>query len=122
MAIGMFSAAGGMDLVTGLLSPVTNLIHFPAELVPMAVIRPFSYAAALSLLTDIVKNHGPDSLLALTGATLYGCSETTFYVIAVYFGSVNIRRTRHAIPAGLVADVVGPIASVIICRAVFGGP
>jgi spore maturation protein SpmA/spore maturation protein SpmB len=120
MAIGMFSAAGGMAMVTWVLHPVTDLLHFPAELVPMAVIRPFSYAAALGLLTDIVKDHGADSMLALTGATLYGCSETTFYVIAVYFGSVNIRRTRHAIPAGLVADVVGPIASVIICRAVFG--
>ena len=107
-------------MMTSMLKPVTDLIHFPAELVPIALIRPFSYAAAYGLLTEVVKNSGPDSLLALTGATLYGCSETTFYVIAVYFGSVNIRRTRHAIPAGLVADAVGPIASVLICRAVLG--
>ncbi len=119
-AVGMFSAAGGMDLITWILSPVTNLLHFPPELVPLAVIRPFSPAASLGLLADLIKNHGPDSLIALTAGTLYGCSETTFYVIAVYFGSVGIRKTRHAIPAGLVADVVGPIASVIICRAVFG--
>ncbi|MCE0499182.1 MAG: spore maturation protein, partial [Methylacidiphilales bacterium] len=121
VAVGMFLASGGMDIVTSVLKPLTDLIHFPAELVPMALIRPFTSGAALGLLTDLVKNHGPDSLLALTGATLYGCSETTFYVIAVYFGSVNIRRTRHAIPAGLVADALGPIASVLICRAVFGG-
>jgi spore maturation protein B len=108
-------------MVTRLLKPLTDFLHFPAELVPIAVIRPFTSTAALALLTEVVKNSGPDSLVALTGATLYGCSETTFYVIAVYFGSVNIRRTRHAIPAGLVADVVGPIASVLICRMVFGG-
>jgi spore maturation protein SpmA/spore maturation protein SpmB len=119
-AVGMFSAAGGMDLITWILSPVTNFLHFPPELVPLAVIRPFSPSASLGLLADLIKNHGADSLIALTAGTLYGCSETTFYVIAVYFGSVGIRKTRHAIPAGLVADVVGPIASVVICRAVFG--
>ena len=120
VAVGMFQAAGGMDIITALISPLTNLLHFPSQLVPLAVIRPFSSAASLGLLTDLVKNNGPDSLIALTAGTLYGCSETTFYVIAVYFGSVGIRKTRHAIPAGLVADVVGPVASVIICRAVFG--
>jgi spore maturation protein B len=104
------------------LSPVTNLLHFPAELVPIAVIRPFSYAAALALLTDLVKSptYGPDNIITLMAATFYGCSETTFYVIAVYFGSVGVRKTRHAIPAGIVADIVGPIAAVVICRAVLG--
>ena len=119
VSVGMFKAAGGMDLITWLLSPVTNFLHFPSELVPLALIRPFSGTASLALLTDLVKNTGPDSLITLTAATFYGCSETTFYVIAVYFGSVGIRKTRHAIPAGLVADIVGPIVSVLICRAVF---
>ncbi len=120
VAVGMFNAAGGMQLVTWLLSPITTPLHFPPELVPLAVIRPFSGTASLALLTELVKTNGPDSLLTLTAATFYGCSETTFYVIAVYFGSVGIRKTRHAIPAGLVADIIGPIASVIICRAVLG--
>jgi spore maturation protein SpmA/spore maturation protein SpmB len=119
VATGMFRAAGGMDLITQCVSPVTNLFHFPPELVPLAMIRPFSGSASLPLLQDLVKTYGPDSMLAMMAGTLYGCSETTFYVIAVYFGSVGIRKTRHAIPAGLVADIVGPIASVIICRAVF---
>jgi len=121
VAVEMFKQAGGLALLTSILSPITSLLHFPAELVPIALIRPFSSGAALGLLTDLVTNpaYGPDSLIALTAATFYGCSETTFYVIAVYFGSVGIKKTRHAIPAGLVADVVGPIASVIICRAVF---
>ncbi len=122
VAVGMFKAAGGLQVITAVLSPITNLLHFPAELVPIAVIRPFSYAAALSLLTELVKSpaYGPDNIITLMAATFYGCSETTFYVIAVYFGSVGVRKTRHAIPAGIVADIVGPIAAVVICRAVLG--
>jgi spore maturation protein SpmB len=122
MAVFMFKTAGGLDLFRAIISPVTNLIHFPAELVPMAVIRPFSAPAALGFLADLIKDphYGPDNLITLMGCTLYGCSETTFYVIAVYFGSVGVRKTRHAIPAGIVADIVGPIAAVIVCRAVLG--
>jgi spore maturation protein SpmA/spore maturation protein SpmB len=122
VAVGMFKAAGGMELVTWIMSPITNLLHFPSELVPIALIRPFSSTAALALLTELVKSpsYGPDNLITLMAATFYGCSETTFYVIAVYFGSVGIRKTRHAIPAGLVADTIGPIAAVVICRAVLG--
>jgi spore maturation protein SpmB len=120
VAIGMFRASGGMDLITGWLAPVTSLIHFPPQLVPLALLRPFSGSASLPLLQDLIHRFGPDSALALTAGTLYGCSETTFYVIAVYFGSVGIRKTRHSIPAGIIADIVGPVASVIICRAVFG--
>ena len=119
-AIFMFRAAGGEQLVKLALSPLTNLIGFPAQLVPLAVLRPFSGTGALALFQDLVTQNGPDAPLTLTAATMYGCSETTFYVIAVYFGSVGIRKTRHAIPAGLVADIVGPLASVAICRAVFG--
>jgi spore maturation protein SpmA/spore maturation protein SpmB len=122
VAVGMFRAAGGMHMITWALSPLTDLIHFPSELVPMALIRPFSSTAALALLTDLVKNpaYGPDNLITLMAATFYGCSETTFYVIAVYFGSVGVKKTRHAIPTGIVADTVGPIAAVLICRAVLG--
>jgi spore maturation protein SpmB len=121
VAVGMFSAAGGMDLITTILSPITNLVHFPAQLVPMAVIRPFSSAAAQGLLTDLIHNYGPDSMLALTAATFYGCSETTFYVLAVYFGSVGIHKSRHAVPTGIIADAIGPIAAFVICHAMLRG-
>ncbi len=120
VAVGMFRAAGGMITLQRVVGPITNHVGFPSELVPMAMIRPFSSAAALGLLTDLVKTNGPDNLITLMAATFYGCSETTFYVIAVYFGSVGVRKTRHAIPAGIVADIVGPIAAVLICRAVLG--
>jgi spore maturation protein SpmA len=120
VAVGMFRASGGMDLLAAALRPLTDLAHIPPELVPMALIRPFSSAAALGILGDLAHHYPPDSLAVMAAATLYGCSETTFYVIAVYFGSVGVKKTRHAIPAGIAADLVGPIASVIVCNAMFG--
>ena len=121
MAIGMFRASGGMTVLANLLRPLTDLAHIPPEVVPMALIRPFSSGAALGLLGDLAHAYPPDSLPVLIAATFYGCSETTFYVIAVYFGAVNIRKTRHAVPAGLVADILCPLASVLVCTAMFGG-
>ncbi len=118
VAIGMFKGAGGIDLLTRLLSPVLGPLHFPPDLLPLALMRPLSGSATLALLTDIVRRLGPDNIVSLMAATIYGSTETTFYVAAVYFGSVGIKQTRHAIPAGLLADAVGVIASVVICRAV----
>jgi spore maturation protein SpmA len=118
VAIGMFKGAGGIDLLTKLLSPVLTPLHFPTDLLPLALMRPLSGSGTLALLTDIVHRLGPDNIVSLTAATIYGSTETTFYVAAVYFGSVGIKQTRHAIPAGLLADLTGVIASVIICRAV----
>jgi len=119
VAVGMFRGAGGIDLVTHALRPMLDLIHFPAELLPMCLMRPLSGSGTLGMFTELVKEFGPDSLLARTAGTIFGSTETTFYVIAVYFGAVNIRRTRHAVPAGLIADAVGIVASVIVCRMLF---
>jgi len=118
VAIGMFKGAGGIDLLTKLLSPILTPLHFPTDLVPLALMRPLSGSATLALLTDVVHRFGPDNIISLMAATIYGSTETTFYVVAVYFGSVGIKQTRHAIPAGLLADLTGVIASVIICRTV----
>ncbi len=118
VAIGMFKGAGGIELLTQALSPILTPLHFPPQLVPLALMRPLSGSATLALLTEVVHNLGPDSIISLMAATIYGSTETTFYVATVYFGSVGIRQTRHAIPAGLLADLTGVIASVIICRAV----
>ena len=120
VAIGMFKGAGGIDLLSRALSPILTPLHFPTDLLPLALMRPLSGSATLALLTDIVHRLGPDNIVSLTAATIYGSTETTFYVAAVYFGAVGIKQTRHAIPAGLLADLTGVIASVIICRAVLG--
>jgi spore maturation protein SpmA len=120
VAIGMFRAAGGIEMLTRLCKPALDLVGFPTELLPMSLVRPLSGSGTLGLFTDLVKQFGPDSLIARTAGTIYGSTETTFYVIAVYFGSVNVRRTRHALPAGLIADAAGIVASIIICRMMFG--
>jgi spore maturation protein B len=116
VAIGMFKGAGGIDLLTKWLTPVLGPLHFPPDLLPLALMRPLSGSATLAILTEIVHRLGPDNIVSLTAATIYGSTETTFYVAAVYFGSVGVKQTRHAIPAGLLADLVGVIASVAICR------
>lgn len=121
VAIGMFRGAGGIDMLTDLLRPALELVHFPPELVPMSLIRSLSGSGSLAVLTDIVTQYGPDHILARMAGTIFGSTETTFYVVAVYFGSVSVQRTRHAVPAGLIADLVGVVASVVICRMVFGG-
>jgi spore maturation protein B len=105
-------------LLKGLLTPLLAPLHFPPDLVPLALMRPLSGSGTLALLTDIIHRLGPDNIVSLMAATVYGSTETTFYVAAVYFGSVGIKRTRHAILAGLLADLTGVIASVVICRAV----
>jgi spore maturation protein SpmA len=118
VAISMFKGAGGIDLLTRLLSPVLTPLQFPPDLLPLALMRPLSGSATLAILTDIIHRLGPDNIVSLMAATIYGSTETTFYVAAVYFGSVAVKQTRHAIPAGLLGDLAGIIASVIICRAV----
>ncbi len=116
LAIGVFRAAGGIELLATLTRPLLEALHFPSELLPISLMRPLSGSGSLALFSELVKQHGPDSFIARSAGTLYGSTETTFYVLAVYFGSVSIRRTRHALPAGLIADIVGVIASVVICR------
>ena len=120
VAIGMFRGGGGIDLLTRWLKPALDAVYFPTELLPLALMRSLSGSGSLGIFTDLVKTLGPDHLVTRMAATIYGSSETTFYVIAVYFGSVGVHRTRHAVPAGLIADVAGIIASIIICRLILG--
>lgn len=120
VAIGCLRGAGVIELFTQWLTPVLTAVNFPPELAPMALIRPLSGSGSLAALSDLVKTLGPDHLVTRMAATLFGSTETTFYVIAVYFGAVAVRRTRHAVWAGLAADLAGIIAAVIICRLVWG--
>lgn len=119
VAIGMLRASGFFELLFKALGPWLASIGMPPELLPLALIRPFSGSAATGVMAELIHEHGGDSFIAKAAATLMGSTETTFYVVAVYFGAVNIRRTRHAIPAGLLADLAGVIATVMICRYLF---
>lgn len=115
VAIGMFRGSGAMDLLMAAVRPLVTPTGFPPELVPLAILRSLTGSGSLAFTTDLIKTHGPDSLIARIAATLYGSSETTFYVLAVYFGAVSVRRTRHAVPAALVGDIVAAIAAVAVC-------
>jgi spore maturation protein SpmA len=119
VAIAVFRDSGALNLLQDLLKPLLNWFHFPSDLLPMVLIRPLSGSGSTAVLSDLVKQLGPDNILSYTAATIYGSAETTFYVVAVYFGSVGVTKTRHAIPAGLCADFVGVIASVLACRLLF---
>lgn len=119
VAISVFRASGALDILVGAFSPVLNLIGVPAEVLPHAVMRPLSGGAALGIATDIVKTHGPDSFIGRLVSTMQGSSDTTFYVLTLYFGSVGISRYRYSIISGLVADFTTLAASVYVCHKVF---
>ncbi len=114
VAIGMFRAAGGFTLLESALDPLLSHIGFPPQLLPIALIRPFSGAAATSLFVDVAHTYGGSSKLAHTAAIMMGSTETTLYVVMVYFAAVGITKTRHAIAAGLVADLVGIVVAVVV--------
>ena len=111
--VGMFRAAGGIEILERWLGPWTARIGMPAEALPMALLRPLSGSGALGVMTAAMEQHGPDSLIGYMVSTFQGSTETTFYVLAVYFGAVGIKRTRHALPACLLADVAGILAAVV---------
>jgi len=118
-SIAMFRASGAMGfLQEGLRRPL-SVLGFPPELVRMAVVRPLTGSGSIGILADMIKQYGPDSILVKMAATIYGSTETTFYVLAVYFGAVNIRKTRHALPAGLIADACSILLSVWVVRMFF---
>ncbi|MEA2077989.1 MAG: spore maturation protein [Candidatus Marinimicrobia bacterium] len=120
LAISVFRASGAMDILTWIISPVTSKIGMPGEVVPMALMRPLSGSGALGIMSELIKTHGPDSFTGRLSSIMMGSTETTFYILAVYFGSINVKQTRHALPAALTADLAGIIASVLVCHAVFG--
>jgi spore maturation protein B len=120
VALGMLRASGALDALAGLLAPVTSRLGLPASVLPMVIIRPFSGGAALGVVGDVLRSEGPDSYAGRLVSVMAGSTETTFYVLAVYMGSVGITRYRQALPAGLLADLAGFAASVLLVRAVFG--
>jgi spore maturation protein B len=119
VAVGMLRGAGAIDMLADWLNPVLSRIGFPVEILPLAIMRPLSGSGSLGIVTELVKVHGPDSFLGRLAASAYGSTETTFYVLAVYFGSVGVKKARHAVISGLVADITSLIAAIIICRLVF---
>ena len=119
IAIGIFRAGGAMEWLIFILKPVTSLIGLPAEALPMALMRPLSGSGSLGIMSENLAVYGPDSFIGILVSTLYGSTETTFYVLALYFGAVNIKSTRHALPVGLIADFAGILGALFIVKLLF---
>ena len=120
VAVGMFRAAGGIDALVTVLGPITGLVGLPAEVLPVALLRPLSGSGALGVASETLTAYGPDSLIGYLASTIYGSTETTFYTLAVYFGAIGVRQTRHTLPACLLADAAGILAAAAIVNLLFG--
>ena len=115
-AIAMLRASGALDALARLLAPALRALGIPPECAPLLFLRPFSGSGALAVGSELMETYGPDSAVGRTAAVMLGSTETTFYVVGVYFGAAGIRKTRHAIPAALTADLVGFIAAAAAVR------
>ena len=120
VALGMLRASGAMEGLATLLAPVTGRVGLPASVLPMVIIRPLSGGGALGVVGDVLRSDGPDSYAGRLVSVMAGSTETTFYVLAVYFGSVGISRYRQALPAGLIADLCGFAAAIVAVQLFFG--
>ncbi len=118
--IGAFRASGALEVVTRHLGALTERIALPPEVIPLMIVRPLSGGAARGVLADILKTAGPDSYTGLLASIMNGCTETTFYVLAVYCGAIGATRYRQALPAALFADLFGFAAALIVTLLVFG--
>jgi spore maturation protein B len=119
VAISIFRASGALEFLMNIMKPALDLLNIPAEIVPLAFIRPISGTAALGLTSDIIATYGPDSFIGMLAATMQGSTDTTLYVLTVYFGAVGIKKMGDALKVGLLADLVGIIASILIVTLLF---
>lgn len=120
VSIAIFRASGAMEAFISALSPLLSLVGIPSEIVPLALVRPISGTAALGMTTELIGTHGPDSFIGRLASTMQGSTDTTLYILTVYFGAVGIKRMGDALKVGLMADFIGIMASIIIVSIVFG--
>ncbi|MBE6717229.1 MAG: spore maturation protein [Ruminococcaceae bacterium] len=116
VAVTMLSSSGATDILCKLLSPLLSFLGIPEEVLPLCIIAPFSGSGSLAALEEILTVYSPDSYIGKTASVIAGASETTFYAVAVYYGSVGITKTGHTIPAALTADITSYIAAAFFCR------
>jgi spore maturation protein B len=119
VAISVFRASGAMEVLSQILQPLTSRAGVPSEVLPLAVMRPLSGSGVLGMATELMKTHGPDSLIGRIASVMQGTTDTTFFVLTVYFGSIGVKKYRYSIITGLTADITGFIASVYICNLIF---
>ena len=116
LAVGPLRSSGVIDIVIKFIDPLLQIVHFPSEIMPLAILRPISGSSSIAIATDIMKNFGVDSQIGIMAGVIMGATETTLYTIAVYSASVKIKKTRFVLLASLTADIVGILTSIVICR------
>ncbi len=119
MAVTMLNASGALDMLSSFLAPVANLLGLPSQVMPLMLIKPVSGSGATAILTQIFQNNGTESFVGRVASVMSGSTETTFYAIAVYYGAVGIKKTRHTIPAALTADLTACVISALTIRLFF---
>ncbi|WP_077326766.1 spore maturation protein [Virgibacillus siamensis] len=120
VSISILRSSGALEALIGIISPLLIQIGVPPDIVPLAIVRPISGTAALGMTTELISTHGPDSFIGRLASTMQGSTDTTLYILTVYFGAVGIRKMGYALKVGLLADLVGIIASIIIVTIIFG--
>ncbi len=120
VAIGALRSSGILDIIIRIITPLLNVIHFPSEIMPLAMLRPISGSGSIAVATDILKRYGVDSTIGMMASTIMGSTETTLYTIAIYTSSVKIKKTRFVLFASLMADLVGIVVSVLVCSLLVG--
>lgn len=118
-AISMLRASGIFELISQLISPVTSFLHIPSEIIPLALMRPFSGSGSIALVNDIISSSGVDSLAAITACVMCSSTETTFYAIAIYYGSIGIKKTRHTVIAAIIGDIASVIGAILFSHLFF---
>ena len=114
LAVGVLRSSGLLEIITRAVSVFTNKVGFPSEVMPLAMLRPISGSASLAVATDIMKTYGVDSKIGLIASTIMGSTETTFYTIAIYTGSIGVKKIRFVLVAALIADFIGMLTSAIV--------
>lgn len=120
VSISILRSSGALEAFVGFMSPLLISIGIPPDIIPLALVRPISGTAALGMTTELISSHGPDSFIGRLASTMQGSTDTTLYILTVYFGAVGIKRMRYALKVGLLADLIGILASIIIVTIVFG--
>ncbi|RKQ37701.1 spore maturation protein [Oceanobacillus halophilus] len=120
VSISILRSSGALEALINFISPLLMLIGVPPDIVPLALVRPISGNAALGVTSELIATHGPDSFIGRLASTMQGSTDTTLYILTVYFGAVGIKKMRYAVKVGLLADLVGIIVSIIIVTLIFG--
>ncbi|GAA0445544.1 MAG: spore maturation protein [Bacillota bacterium] len=120
VSISILRSSGALEAFIQLISPLLTMVGIPPDIIPLALVRPISGTAALGMTTELIDTHGPDSFIGRLASTMQGSTDTTLYILTIYFGAIGIKKMRYALKVGLLADLIGIIASIVIVSILFG--